>query len=79
MIALWPISGDGVSGNAIRPHSSDFGWFAYSPLPIHPSPSDLRRAGVTVPHDLVAVRRRNAALLAALGVAVVAAGLPFRR
>ncbi len=79
VLAFWPIHHNGVSGNAITPHYGDFGWFAYAPLPAHPSLEDLRRGGVTVPQDVVAERRRGAAVVAAAGVTAVAAGLLSHR
>lgn len=71
---LWPLHANGLSGTALRPHYSDFGWFAYAPLPTHPTPADLRDAGVTLPQDLVATRRRQAAELGGAGLLLAAAG-----
>lgn len=66
-----PIRADGVSGNAIAPRYTDFGWFAYEPLPDHPTSDDLRSAGVRVPQDAVAERRRESAAIAAAGLALL--------
>lgn len=66
-----PIRADGVSGNAIAPRYTDFGWFAYEPLPDHPTSDDLRSAGVRVPQDAVAERRRESAAIAAVGMALL--------
>jgi len=78
-LLLWPLNSEGIGGNAITPHYRDFGWFSYAPLPDHPSRDDLRRAGVTVPDDAVAERRRDAAVAAGLGMIGLAVGIPFRR
>lgn len=79
VLLLWPLNTEGASGNAIRPHYRDFGWFSYAPLPANPSRADLGRAGVVFPDDEVAERRRGAAVLAGLGVVGLAAGVSLRQ
>jgi len=78
-LMLAPIRADGVSGNAITPKYTGFGWFAYEPLPEHPTISDLRAAGVRVPQDAVASRRWLAATVATAGLAALAAGVLMSR
>jgi hypothetical protein len=68
---MWPMHGNGVSGTALRPHYSDFGWFAYAPLPENPSTADLRKAGVAVPEDVVSHRRHVASGFGLVGLALV--------
>ena len=70
-----PITASGVSGNAFAPKYIGFGWFAYEPLPAHPTTSDLRSAGVRVPQDAVAGRRRAAAIIGTAGLAALLAGV----
>lgn len=74
-----PIRAQGVSGNAIAPQYSGFGWFSYEPLPEHPTIKDLRSAGVRVPQDAVAERRWEAAIIAAAGVAALSTGMLMGR
>jgi hypothetical protein len=77
-VLLWPVSGPGVSGNALRPHYSRefaFGVSASAPLPDHPTAKDLRRAGIVLPKDRVADRRRQAAEAFAAGLIVTLSGL----
>jgi len=78
VVMLWPIHGEGVTGTAVKPHYSDFGAFSYQPLPATATVRDLRRAGVSVPHDLVRRRRRAAAAVGILG-ASLCAGAAARR
>lgn len=78
-VLLWPIHANGVTGNAVRPHYEDYGWFAYAPTPEHPTTDDLRAGGVRVPQDVVAARRHLAAGIAAAGVVVTGAGVGVRR
>ncbi|HET7304298.1 MAG TPA: hypothetical protein VFJ12_07080 [Segeticoccus sp.] len=79
VLLLAPIGADGVSGNAISPLYHDFGWFAYAPLPEHATFDQLRAAGVRVPQDAVATRRREAAAAALVGVALLSAPLVLGR
>jgi hypothetical protein len=77
-VLLWPLSGLGVSGNALKPHYSRefvFGVSTYEPLPKNPSARDLRRAGIVLPKDRVADRRRQAAEVLAAGLIVTLSGL----
>ena len=77
---LWPLRADGLRGNALRPTYGDFGWFAYAPVPDHPTTDDLRAAGVRVPQDAVARQREVAAALAAGGaVLLLGAAVVLRR
>jgi hypothetical protein len=78
-VLLWPLDASGVTGNAVRPDYRDFGWFAYAPIPDHPTTDDLRDAGVRVPQDVVDDRRRLATALAATGLALACGGLAVRR
>jgi hypothetical protein len=79
VLALWPLNGNGVSGNAIRPHYGDFGSEAYGPLPANPTLADLRAAGVRVPQDNVSEHRKYAAGVVALGLVLVVGGQAWRR
>jgi hypothetical protein len=74
-VLAWPVEGNGVAGNALRPHYSDFGWFAYAPLPPNPSKAQLREAGVPVPQDVVTHRRRAASAAAAVGLVLLGSSL----
>jgi hypothetical protein len=74
VLALWPMHGNGLGGNAARPRYSAFGWYAYGPLPVHPTLADLRHAGVTIPQDVVAARRLLVASIATAGVVVTVLG-----
>jgi hypothetical protein len=67
VLMLWPLHANGVSGNAIRPHVHDFGWYSYIALPAHPTHADFVRAGVTPPQDVVHDRRWLAAEVAGAG------------
>jgi hypothetical protein len=70
-LALWPLHSNGLRGNAIAPRYSTYvGFYSLTPLPAHPTKADLRRAGVTLPRDRVANRRRDAGTLAAVGILV---------
>jgi hypothetical protein len=77
-VAFRPLHAAGVTGNALRPHYGDFGWFAYQPLTGPVTVSQLRRAGVHIPQDDVDHRRRVAGGLIAggfiVGVSAVRAG-----
>jgi hypothetical protein len=77
--ALLPLHASGVSGNALSPVYSDFGWSTYQPMPEHPTLDDFRRAGIEVPQDVVSDRRRLAGALAAVGAVLVLAGWSRRR
>lgn len=79
VLLLWPLDNSGIRGNALFPDYRDWGWFTYHPMPQHPTPEDFRRAGITLPQDYVAQRRRTAAVIAALGVATLTTGLLLRR
>ena len=79
VLALVPMRGNGLAGNAVRPHYSAFGWVAYQPLPTHPTVGDLRRAGVPVPQDLVTSRRHLVVAIGATGLATTALGLLARQ
>lgn len=77
-VLLWPLSGLGVSGNALAPKFSRqfvFGVSTYSPLPDRPTAADLRNAGVVLPKDRVADRRRGAAAVLAAGLIIASGGL----
>jgi hypothetical protein len=78
-VLLWPLDANGVTGNALRPDYRHFGWFAYAPIPEHPTTDDLRDAGVRVPQDVVDDRRHLAAALGATGLALACGGLVVRR
>ncbi|HET7303538.1 MAG TPA: hypothetical protein VFJ12_03175 [Segeticoccus sp.] len=79
VLLLVPLRADGVSGNAISPRYSDFGWFSYEPLPEHATIADLRAAGVRAPQDAVADRRREAAVTAAAGATLLGTGVLLHR
>jgi hypothetical protein len=74
-VLVWPLDANGLSGNALRPQYSDFGWFAYGPLPDNPSTADLRRAGVAVPQDVVTHRRQVSAGVGLVGLALMGGSL----
>ena len=79
-LALWPLHSNGLRGNAIAPrYSTSIGFYSLTPLPAHPTKADLRRAGITLPRDRVANRRRNAETLATVGVIVTGIGLTVYR
>ena len=83
-VALWPIHANGVSGSALVPRYARYwGWAGYAPLPTGRTLTiaDLRRAGVRVPQDVVADRRREAAVVLVAGLAVTLAvgAAPARR
>ena len=76
VLMLWPLHANGVHGNALQPHYSGFGWYAYTSLPAQPTHADFVRAGITVPQDVVHDRRILAAAVAAAGaVALLGAAL----
>lgn len=79
ILALVPIGAEGVAGNAIRPRYTNFGWFAYAPMPEHPTAADLREAGLRPPQDAVTDRRLTVAVIAGAGIASLAAGLIIGR
>jgi len=82
VLMLWPLHANGVSGNALRPHYSGFGWYSYVSLPPHPTHADFVRAGITVPQDVVHDRRVLSAAIGAGGaVLLLVAGVvrPRRR
>lgn len=78
-VLLWPLRAEGVRGSALRPSYGDLGWFAYGPLPEHPTTDDLRAAGVVVPQDAVTRRREVAGAIAVGGVLLLVAGAALRR
>jgi hypothetical protein len=79
-LALLPLHGDGLGGNAIAPRYSKYvGFYSYAPLPSHPTKADFRSAGITLPRDRVADRRRDAETLAAVGILVVGIGVTLVR
>jgi hypothetical protein len=43
-VLLWPLDANGVSGNALRPRYTDFGFTTYAPLSLHPTHAELRRS-----------------------------------
>lgn len=81
LLALLPMRGNGLSGNAVLPHYGTFGWYVASsqPVPAHPTPADLRRLGVRFPQDLVRSRRYLVGAVGATGLAATAVGLLIRR
>jgi hypothetical protein len=84
VLVLLPLHHAGVSGNAAWPTYTSFGWFAYSPLPEHSTPDELRAAGAHVSyvdgsHHAVRQRRRIAGIVGGAGVALIAGGLLFGR
>jgi len=76
---LWPLHAPGVTGSAATPHYRDFGWQSYSPLPDRPTAADLRRAGISLPQDLVRERRYVAVAAAVAGVAALGIAQLARR
>jgi hypothetical protein len=79
-LTLWPLHGNGVSGNILAPrYSKDVFFSSYTPLPAHPTKAELRQAGITLPRDVVNGRREDAETLAITGVFVVGLGLALRR
>ena len=74
VLALLPLTADGVSGNALRPEYGSSGWFAYAPLPPEPTLDELRAAGVELPQDAVARRRGGVAVLGLAGVVLLGVG-----
>ena len=74
VLALTPITGAGVHGNALFPHYTSFYGYAATdhPLPANPTIAQLRHAGVPFPQDHVSHRRRLAALLGLLGLIILA-------
>jgi hypothetical protein len=84
VLGLWPLRGPGIHGSAITPHlSHEFGFYTYStvPLPEHPTNAQLRAAGLVLPQDRLATRRRETATTAAVSliVLVVASSVLVRR
>jgi hypothetical protein len=76
VLALWPLHSNGLRGDAIAPRYSRYvGFYSYAPLPAHPTEADFRRAGITLPRDRVANRRRDAGTLAAVGILVIGIGV----
>jgi hypothetical protein len=79
-LALWPLHSNGLRGNAIAPRYSTYiGFYSLTPLPAHPTKADFRRAGITLPRDRVANRRRDTGTLAAVGIVVAGIGLILYR
>ena len=83
VLALGPLSGRGLSGSAASPVYGEYSFVVVGDVSATPSPDELRAAGVVLPEDVVAERRRLAlgagavsALLAVAGV--VAAARPRR-
>lgn len=79
VLMVTPVGAEGVSGNAISPRYSDFGWVSYTPLPEDSTLADLRAAGVRVPHDAVAARRYEAGGAFAGGLVLLAVALLLSR
>jgi hypothetical protein len=79
LLAFEPMNGNGMRGSAVRPHYSAFGWYSYKPLPAHPTTTDLRNAGISVPQDLVSARRDRLGWIAAGGLVTTAVGLALVR
>src|SRR4051794_38854428 len=70
VLLLLPLHGSGLSGNALRPHYSSFGFGleAEHPLPATPTRAQMRAAGVVFPQDVVNDRRHLCEGLALGGV-----------
>jgi hypothetical protein len=81
VLALVPMRGNGLAGNAVRPQYRPFyvGVANYQPLPAHPTRADMRRVGVIFPQDLVTSRRHLVGAVGATGLAATALGLLARR
>jgi hypothetical protein len=81
VLAIVPMRGNGLAGNAVRPHYSAFnvGVASYQPLPAHPTRAEMRRVGVIFPQDLVTSRRHLVGAVGATGLAATALGLLARR
>jgi hypothetical protein len=78
-LAVWPLHGNGLSGNAVSPTYSKYvGFYSYTPLPPNPTKADLRRAGITLPQDVINARRRDAETLGAVGILLTGLGLSLR-
>jgi hypothetical protein len=79
-LALWPLHSNGLRGNTIAPQYSRYvGFTSYVPLAAQPTTADLRRAGITLPRDVVAKRRHDAETLAAVGILITGLGLAMHR
>jgi len=78
-LLLWPLNAPGVRGSALTPHYRDFGWYAYVPLPKHPTLADFRRAGIPLPMDKVHRRRTTALSAAVVSAVAFAAHVVLRR
>jgi len=74
-VVLWPLHANGVRGSALAPRYHGFyvGVADFAPLPAHPTKSYLRRHGVRLPEDVVADRRRAAAVVLVAGLAAATA------
>jgi hypothetical protein len=73
VLVLWPLHADGLRGNALLPRYSGFGWYSYTPMPARVTMTDLRRAGVRTPYDVVDERRRLAGGIVAGGLVLAGA------
>ena len=81
VLMLWPLHANGVHGNALRPHYSDFGWYSTVAMPPHPTHADFVRAGITVPQDVVRDRWVLSGAIAGAGTVLLvsAALIPLRK
>ena len=73
VLLLVPMKAHGLSGSALFPHYTRFGWFSYTPLPSHPTNADFARAGIVLPQSRVHQRRELAASFLVGAVVVGAA------
>ncbi|MCW2497964.1 hypothetical protein [Jatrophihabitans sp.] len=77
-VLLWPLHANGVSGSALLPHyAKELGFQTSYALPLHPTLGELRLAGVRLPGDVVAHRRRLGELVGGIGLALVVVSSVF--
>jgi hypothetical protein len=85
VLVFLPLHHGGVSGNALRPAYTEFGWFASSPLPARATVSELRAAGAHIsgPTDssrhAVRQRRWTAGVVGGVGILLITGAFFVRR
>lgn len=72
-LLLWPVSENGVKGNALRPDYSGGVWFAYAPLAETRSSAEMQAEIRQAPRDFISDRRDQSA--AAVGAGLLALGI----
>jgi len=67
-LLLWPVSENGVTGNALRPDYTAGVWFAYAPLAETRPPGEMQAEIRQAPRDFISNRRGQSAMAVVAGL-----------